>query len=305
MKLISNNQRLNYKFDPALNFGFEKHAVDLGFTLVISISKPEAIREVKGRAVYFDLEEPNRFFLKEWQADTIRNWDRYLTIDPFSNEFFNTTEGRVGESVFIPTDPEIVPPYSQNRQYDIVYTGHLVSADLIKTLSELSRKFKVAVVSNSNHHLVTHQGLNYREKLEVISDSRAALIHNVLWPSSDHIKSLKSKVPLWREHGAFRHLQNRKLFDKPVVPQLKSRLFEAAFCGAAPLIMRDDWRLAERFFPQRLVPTTGLKNVPQNIADIFVSSRELTAIGREAREFAFQKFTTRHFIEKFLVPYAS
>jgi len=305
MKLISNDQRLNYKFDPALNFGFEKHAVNLGFTLVISITKPEAIRDVKGRAVYFDLEEPNRFFLNEWQADTIRNWDRYLTIDPFSNEFFNATEGRVGESVFIPTDPEIVPPYSQKRQYDIVYTGHLVSADLIKTLSELSRKFKVAVVSNSNHRLVTHQGLNYREKLEVISDSRAALIHNVLWPSRDHIKSLKSKVPLWREHGAFRHLTDRKLFDKPVVPQLKSRLFEAAFCGAAPLIMRDDWRLAERFFPRRLVPTTGLKNVPQNIEDIFESSLELTAIGLEARELAFQKFTTRHFIEKFLVPYAS
>lgn len=305
MKLLPNDQRLNYKFDPALNFGFEKHAVDLGFTLVVSITQPEAIRDVKGRAIYFDLEEPNRFFLKEWQANTIRDWDRYLTIDPFSNEFFKATEGRVGESVFIPTDPDLVPPFAHKREYDLVYTGHLVSADLIETLTELSRRFKVAVVSNSNHRLVTHQGLNYREKLEVISNSRAALIHNVLWPSRDHLRSLRSNVPLWREHEAFHHLQNRRLFDRPVVPQLKSRLFEAAFCGAAPLIMRDDWRLAERFFPTRLVPTTGSKNVPQNIEEILASSRELTTIGLEARELAFQKFTTRHFIEKFLVPFAS
>lgn len=254
--------------------------------------------------MYFDLEEPNRFFVKGWQADTIREWDRYLTIDPFSNEFFNVTESRVGESVFIPTDPDLVPPFSQTRDYDLVYTGHLVSVDLITTLTELSRKFRVAIVSNSKHRIVTHQGLNYKEKLEVISNSRAALIHNVLWPSRDHLKSLRSKVPLWREHGAFSHLQNRRLFDKPVVPQLKSRLFEAAFCGAVPLVMRDDWRLAQRFFPTRLVPTTGSKNVVKNIDDILASRRELTAIGQDAREFAYQNFTTRHFIEKFLLPFA-
>jgi hypothetical protein len=305
MKLISNDQRLNYKFDPALNFGFEKHTVDLGFTLVMSITKPEAIRGLNGRAIYFDLEEPNRFFVKDWNPDLNREWDRYLTIDPFSNQFFNATESRAGESVFIPTDPDKVPPISQKRKYDLVYTGHLVSADLIKMLTGLSRKFNLAVVSNSDHPLVTHRGLNYEEKLEVISNSRAALIHNVLWPSSNDIKTLKGKVPLWREHGAFSHLNHRSLFDTPVVPQLKSRLFEAAFCGAAPLILRDDWRLAERFFPSRLAPTIGAKNVTQDISEILESARELTAIGLEARQLAFQEFTTRHFIEKFLVPFAS
>lgn len=305
MQLLPNNQRLNYEFDPALNFGFEKHSVDLGFTFVISISKPEAIREIKGRAFYFDLEEPNRFFVNAWNAEGIRGWDRYLTIDPFSHEFFNDKESRVGDSVFIPTDPDKVPPISHKKKYDLVYTGHLVSADLVKTLMELSRKLKVAVVSNSNHPLVTHKGLNYVEKLEVISNSRAALIHNVLWPSSSHIKTLKSGIPLWREHGAFRHLKNRGLFSSQVVPQLKSRLFEAAFCGAVPIVLRDDWRLAERFFPARLVPTIGLTNVPQDISEILASGSELTALGREARELAFQNFTTGHFIEKFLVPFAS
>ena len=305
MRLISNNQRLNYKFDPALNFGFEKHEKDLGFTLVVSITKPEAIRDIKGRAFYFDLEEPNRFFVNEWSAAAIRDWDRYLTIDPFSHKFFNETEGRVGESVFIPTDPDKVPHGSTKREFDLVYTGHLVSVDLVNTLIELSKKFKIAVVSNSNHPLVTHRGLNYIEKLEVISNSRAALIHNVLWPSSSHIKTLKSSLPLWREHGTFRHLKKRSLFEAPVVPQLKSRLFEAAFCGAAPLIMRDDWHLAEAFFPPRLVPTITSKNVPREISEILESSRDLSAIGLDAREFAFQNFTTGHFIEKFLAPFSS
>ena len=305
MKLLSNDQRLNYKFDPALNFGFEKHSLDLGFTLVMSITKPEAIKGVKGRAIYFDLEEPNRFFVKNWNPDENREWDQYLTIDPYSNQFFRSKEGRAGESVFIPTDPDKVPPILQKRKYDLVYTGHLVSADLLKTLTGLSRKFNVAVVSNSDHPLVTHKGLNYEEKLEVISNSRAALIHNVLWPAKDDIKTLKNKVPLWREHGAFSHLNQRSLFDTPVVPQLKSRLFEAAFCGAAPLILRDDWHLAERFFPSNLVPTIGAKHVTQNIEDILASGSELTTIGLEAREVAFQNFTTAHFIEKFLVPFAS
>ena len=61
MKVISNSHRLNYEYDPALNFGFEALKTKFSGTLVISVSRMEAVRDISGDKYFLEIEEPNRF----------------------------------------------------------------------------------------------------------------------------------------------------------------------------------------------------------------------------------------------------
>ena len=304
MKIVPNSRRLNYPFDPALNFGFESLGLNLGFTLAMSVTDPSFFSQLKGPVVYFDLEEPNKWWTRlkpETQANRSFEWT--LTIDPHSAEFFRSMNGRPGESCFIPTNPDLVPPPSNMKKYDVVYTGHLVSRDLVELLNRLSKQFSVAVVSNSNHRLVTHRNLSYADKLRVVADARLALVHNTLWVQKSEFVQLRANLPKWRMHGSFRHLRR---WERAVqlVPQLKSRIFEAAFCATVPVVISDKWNVWRSFFDSEEVVQTGSHEAVQTIAHELDNPQNLHERGRHLRDKSFEKYTTRAFAEKYLLPLA-
>lgn len=304
MILISNEHRRNYPFDPALNFGFEKSKKKLDFTFVISLTDAQAISSISGKKVYFDLEEPNRFFTSDGHLGlglSTTEWSHYLTIDPFSNIFFRDSADRKGEAVFIPTDPERVPNFSKNRRYDVVYTGHIVSGELESLLVKIGKHFRLAVISGSNHPLVTHNGLNYDEKFSIISESKVAIAHNVLWPTRSHVRNVKTNLKNWQDHGAFSDLSSLWPFGRHV-PQLKSRIFEAAFCGTIPIVFSDSWHLASNFFPSDLFVECHSENVIDAIGEAITNRSSDHRRGQNLRDYAFENYTTEKFIESFLAP---
>jgi hypothetical protein len=309
MKLLGLDSRLNYPFDPALNFGFEKRRLDLGFTLVISITRPEAISSVTGPAVYFDLEEPNRFLASHLsQAELVNShstfrWNRYLTIDPYSHDYFSRVHGRAGDSVFIPTDPERVPEFQSNKKFDLVYTGHILNTSLAKLLDRLSQEFRLAVVSNSKSYLVTHHGLNYDEKLAVIADSRISLVHNLLWPNYRHIWTVRRNLPDISKHGAFANMSLTRL-KRVTIPQVKSRLFESAFCGSLPIVVDDIFDIAGAFFPPPLIEFCTSTDVVERVRSLLSSDAEIRTRALNLRDYAFDRYTTDNFIERYLIPFA-
>jgi hypothetical protein len=300
MKLISNEYRRNYPFDPALNFGFEDLKLKLDFTLVISLTDPTAIQRISGKKVYFDLEEPNKFFVsKGWHNSKGDDFDHYLTIDPFSNDFFSQRSNRIGNSVYIPTDPKKVPNFSPQREYDVVYSGHIVSKSLAKLLERVRERFRLAVVSGSNHPLVTHRNLDYNQKLELVANSKVSLVHNVLWPRFSHVQNVKNRFDDWKSHGAFEDFRQILPWGM-TVPQLKSRLFESAFCGTVPVVFLDDWNLASNYFPSSVLKYARNSNLLDVIEDTIAMDRRRVGIAQDLREYAFDNYTTRNFAKDFL-----
>lgn len=254
MRVLPESCQLNYAYDPVRNFGFDKYLRGVGdsdATLIVSVTRPDAIRAVRGRKLFFDLEEPNKFFVADKYLRAEFNWDGVLTIDKYSAEYFELKDGREGRHCFIPTDTERVPR-NIPKVFDVVYAGHMVSPSLERLLSVIAQKYSLAVISGSPHPLVTHRSVTYDEKLQVLAQSRCAIVHNSLYPTRKHLRHLFSTFPDWRSHGAFAHLGRWHQLDarRTRVPQLKSRLFESAITGAIPIVVDDYWGLATEYFDE-------------------------------------------------------
>ena len=110
----------------------------------------------------------------------------------------------------------------------------------------------------------------------------------------------------WSSNEAFKLIprwwQGWKLFAREdvVVPQLKSRLFEAAFCRSLILCRRDPFNVIERYFE----PDTefvyyddgGLKG---KVSEILGDFEKYQSIAEKAHNRAMANYTTHAFAERF------
>lgn len=182
---------------------------------------------------------------------------KILTIDKFSTaeRGFSKGGGPEREYVFFPTSLNRLPESKDwsRRSYDLCYTGSLFPQIEHLLYPLIQSGLKICVVSHSKSALVTHSEVSYEKKLELVADSKFALVHNQLFLTESQAKRVLSSVRL-RSHGAFSHLcRNEDVslsnsFTEFRVPQLKSRLFEAAMVGTIPLVIEDTWNIAEDWF---------------------------------------------------------
>jgi hypothetical protein len=110
---------------------------------------------------------------------------------------------------------EALVPDQREKKYDVIYTGYATGSHVEMILNTI-RGFNYRFVSfEQRFGMVTDVGVSYPEKLRLIADSRACVVHNLTSSNS---------------------------------PQLKSRPFEAAFCKSLMLVKRDSWNLIEQWF---------------------------------------------------------
>ncbi|MBT9540098.1 glycosyltransferase [Thiobacillus sp.] len=267
MKVIKRSSH-GYTQDPTKNLGFEAYdghgAADVALIIAafdqaagcwdqFELSPAELDAVKKMHVVRLEFEEPNKFFIPE-------NFDAYdgdfykvLTLCPFTAEYFNERQGverRV--PIFFPFNVDFIPTKCEKR-YDIIYTGHLHPKPIMRDMKTISR-FNYRLVSNSGHELVTDRGVGYQEKLDLISQSKITLTHNLLYPTVRHVLNVW-KYPDWRANKAFTDIPGvfgllKRLLTGPEieVPQLKSRIFEAAFCRSLILCKKDSFNVIEKYF---------------------------------------------------------
>lgn len=257
-----------YAQDPTKNLGLEAYegrgAEDI--TLIIAAFDQAAgcwdqfdlvsseLKEIKKtRLIRLEFEEPNKFFISEDFDSYDNDFEKIYTLCPYTSEYFNNLKGidqRV--PIFFPFNDTFVPLVHE-KKYDIIYTGHLHPRPIQKEMKIISQ-FHYRLVSNSENELVTDRGVGYQEKLKLISQSKVTLTHNLLYPTTRHILNIW-KYPNWRTNKAFAEvpgrlgLLNKILRGREVkVPQLKSRIFEAAFCRSLILCKKDNFNIIERYF---------------------------------------------------------
>jgi len=184
------------------------------------------------------------------------------------------------------------------KQFDLVYSGqeHWGSHETIAAM----RRFRGCYIHFNAAPHVTHVGVSYREKLDLFARSRIAVVHNLLFSASVYIDNMRAAKPD-AMYGNKAFVQVAQGIPKPLIPQLKSRLFEAAFCRALILCRRDPWNLVERFFePGKEFVYYDEGNLTSVAAEILAHYDDYLPVVEAAHQRALAQYTTRVYFDKHL-----
>jgi hypothetical protein len=311
-----------YAQDPTKYLGFESYegqgAEDValitaafdqaaGCWAQFNMSPTEMKRVKEMRLVRLEFEEPNKLFIQENFDSYDSDFYRILTLCPYTAKYLNKLQGiKRRIPIYFPFNERFIPRRSE-KQYDIIYTGHLHPKPIMRDVQTISR-FNYRLVSNSKHKLVTNQGVSYTEKLDLISKSKITLTHNLLYPTVRHILNIY-KYPQWRTNKAFTQVPPgvlgllKRLIAGPEieVPQLKSRVFEAAFCRSLILCKKDKFNIIEKYFtPGEEFVYYEYGTLAQTIDKIVSNYDAYQPLIDKAYNRAVAEYTTSSFFEKYL-----
>jgi len=321
MKVIKRSAH-GYAQDPTKNLGFEIYdglgPADVALIIAafdqsagcwdqFKLAPAELNAVKKMRVVRLEFEEPNKFFIPEDFDAYDADFHKVLTLCPFTAEYFNerqAVERRV--PIFFPFNEDFIPPESEKR-YDIIYTGHLHPKPIMRDMKTISR-FNYRLVSNSGHELVTDRGVGYQEKLDLISQSKITLTHNLLYPTVRHVLNVWG-YPEWISNKAFSDIPRgamglvKRLLTGPEieVPQLKSRVFEAAFCRSLILCKKDGFNVIEKYFtPNEEFVYYEEGKLVETVNRVLTNYDAYLPVIDKAYNRAVAQYTTNAFFERYL-----
>jgi hypothetical protein len=324
---------------PMSFFNFERFEKQCGNFLFIDARinfKP--IKDIKDeKIVYFEIEEPNRFAVKDpaFRRDEYE-WCFYKILDvcPYTTEWLNKIQGKERRIfVFFPFNEALIPPKTE-KKYDVIYFGGIHSREIlrmIKTIAKFNYRFialsehktykiiqnsrvvrkikKILSVKPQKGTLITDKDVSHMEKLKLISQSKITIVHNLLsfnvlgaW----HIQN----TPGFKDNKAFvlippknflRTILHFFLKKEYLVPQQKTRLLEAAFCRSLILCRKDPFNIIEKFFtPDKEFVYYEEDKLEEKLKDILEHYEKYTEIIENAFNRASREYTTQAFFEKYL-----
>lgn len=309
MKLIEyfpSLEKEGYMDDPVYNLDlkrFEKDTDDFYLIIGDLYTPPKLQQDFDKPVVVITLEEPN-FCTRDLQkdpitgelrligphADDLNRANKVLTLCPYTA---NSIENRI--PIFFPFNENFIQK-SFNKESDIVYSGHYhnpMISNFIKTLHNNDIDYRV--INSSNDIYTTNPNCSYLEKLKLYSQSKMALCYNLLFISDDNIPRYKQFLNA-DKNLAFAYL------DHNIMPQIKSRVFEAAFNKSLILCLKDPWNIIEMFFePEKeFIYFENEFDFLEKVLYIKNNYKEFEYIIENAYQKAINNYTTQHFYEKYL-----
>lgn len=300
----------SYPQDPPRFFDFSRFADEAGdFVLVPGLIDFAHLEQFKGRrVVYLEFEEPNRFFAQD-PGFHHQDYEDYLwrvfTICPYTARWLNARQGTQKRTpIFFPFN-EGYAPQPTAKEFDVIYTGQILAPQLQDIVAAISRfDYRLVSYSYRADERVTHTDATYAEKLALISRARVTVVANLVYPGSEHIKTVR-KIRGYRDNEAFRLIPSARTpwlrrGRYPVAPQVKSRLFEAAFCGSLILCQRDIFGIVERFFTPDEFVYYADGRLEETLEAILSNYERYLPVIERARTRAFREYTTAAFFARFL-----
>jgi len=289
-------------FDPVryLNFTrFENQAGD--YLLIQGLPQWRAVEKYRGqKLVYLNFAEPNGLFsptnLSCHQFENALY--KVFTTCPYTTEWLNSKFGVTRRvPIFVPFNEEFLPAQT-SKLFDVFYSGSIPS-NFVKFIIDTISKFNYCFVSYNQAHKITHIDSTYEQKLSLLAQSKIAVVHNLLFPRPTHIAAARGIYPDVNNNTAFdaAHLA----LPEPIMPQLKTRVFEAAFCKALILCRRDPWNVIERYFtPDKDFIYYEPHTLEQTIRQVLNNYSTYQPIIESAYNRAINNYTTTHFFNRFL-----
>jgi hypothetical protein len=301
-----------YPEDPTRFLDFSRFSAEAGdFLLGYGLYDWRLLKPVEGKKiVQIDFEEPNKFFVKRPRdfvfSDYDDCFDKIYTLCPYTAEWLNQEQGNNKRvAVFFPFNEELIPGVKE-KEFEIIYTGHIGSFGVLDDVKQIA-KYNYCLVSGSNDSLVTHHDATYIEKLELIAKSKITLCHNLLYARQGPTFRI-FKIKNYRKNKAFKFItftnfilsffRKNKLF---LVPQIKSRTFEAAFGRSLILCKKDPFNVIENFFePGKEFVYFEEGGLREAIDKILANYDDYKPIIENAYQRAVKEYTTKAFFEKYL-----
>ena len=316
--MIPANKSIGYFDDFRKYFNFKRYEKDCGDFILVegffeqahqweqyNYPNKQLQNILRKRIVRLEIEEPNKFAIND-NPDTYDHYfETIFTICPYTAKWLNERQGNSKRiPIYYPTNEEYIPKKTK-KLYDVIYVGNIVSnvvLNNIKTISNYNYRF----VSFSKNSLVTNKDVSYEEKLKLISQSKIALVHNILYPKIYHIFNIW-KAKDWQKNEAFRLVppwyKFMKIFSERdiIIPQLKSRLFESALCRSLILCTKDPFNLIERYFePEKEFVYYEENNLEQTINTILKNYHKYEKVIDNAYKRAKKHYTTNAFVKDYL-----
>ena len=320
MRVITNFSRI-YFDDPIQNFELNKFSIKKSnLNVYIGDGCKSLLVNKKKFSIYLDFEEPNSywsvdsrfiFFLRRnykifdkifnlYPINYPRNFeskfDKILTICPYTADYINkNTVKKKREFIFFPFNSNFI--FKEKKYIDVIYTG-TIYGNFLENISKIISNYTYRIVSFSNNKYVTDKNISYKKKIKLIASSKISLIHNLLFLNDAQLKHIKK----------YKDLKNNKalkFINKRIVPQQKSRMFEAAFSKTLMLVKKDPWNIIEYFFtPNKdFLYFEKEKDLPKLINRILKNYDLYKPMVNSAFKKAKKNYTVKAFYKKYLLKY--
>jgi hypothetical protein len=291
----------NYKFDPFHAFNFIPYEEDLkGITLYYGIFSEKLVtKDDTNIKVLFFVEWPNCLYGKAFDiAFIVDNFDYIFSICPYTNKFLNMKyKVNKFKDIFFPVELEKLPVIKENKPISLIYTGHnitqvtpirMIYEILDKTIGISTYAQLIAPMQQPSIH-------GYYEKMKLLSDTKIALIHNVLQP----LKTLYAGDPLFSDQIANTYLPWHNIEGDKEVPQIKSRMFEASIMKCIMLVYKDEYNLIESYYSEGadFIYFSSVEEALNIIVSVLNDYDKYKHIAENAYKKTLEKYTTKAFIK--------
>tara|TARA_R110000868_G_scaffold13711_2_gene63557 strand:- start:6235 stop:7176 length:942 start_codon:yes stop_codon:yes gene_type:complete len=228
---------------------------DDGKTLFSGYNTITKVNNVGGNRIYLNVYSPTEFCqirdhfgLTPMEHDN--GFDKVFSICPYTCEWLNKEKNT---DRYIPicypfNEKDI--PIECSKKYDVIYHGGIHGKDHSDCLKLMS-KFNYQYLTMTQHiNYLTQQHLPYAtqvnlsntEKLNVVAKSKISICYNYVNADQNHINAIKANSN-WKNNIAFSGIESIG-----IIPQMKSRFMEAAFCRTINLVKKDPWNVVEHWF---------------------------------------------------------
>ena len=307
MRVITNFSSNNFD-DPISKFELDKFSIKKSkLDVYCGISCQSLLINKKKFNVYLDFEEPNWYW---WGLRKIHrilnlypinyprnfenNFDKVLTICPYTADYINKiNQKKKREFIFFPFNNNFI--FKEKKYIDVIYTG-TIYGDVLEKISKIISNYTYRIVSYSNNKYVTDKNISYKKKIKLIASSKISLVHNLLFLNDVQLNHIKKYKDL-KKNKAF------KFINKKIVPQQKSRMFEAAFSKSLMLVKKDPWNIIEYFFTpnQDYLYFEKETDLPELINTILKNYDVYKPMINNAFKKAKKNYTVKAFYKKYLL----
>jgi hypothetical protein len=238
--------------------------------------------------VVLTLEEPNFCVVQGPKAVLHEKADTILTLCPYTAELFDNRT-----FVFFPFSEDWIPE-EREKTIDVSYFGSLPRS--VPWQSYIENVFTKYNFRFGHYSMGNVPRCSYADKMTILSETKVAVVHGLCNIDSSTAENYYN-FPRGRENKAFTHI------DRGTMPQIKSRMFEAAFAKCVILCQRDSWNPIEHFFTpdEDFMYFDDESDLDKKLEFIINHYDEFDYMRKNAYNRATGNYTTKHFVEKYLM----
>ncbi len=306
---IRENYKNFYWCDHLRTYNLKKYTNNLGNNEILYLGQPKLKfidKFLNKKKIYIDFEEPNRISSLRFDSKIADLWkggdydyqfQKIFSICPYTSDWLNEINGNQRRSsIFHPTNEDLITT-SHYKDIDIIYTGniHGMKKNILEDILKPITKFNHRIISAfGESKLVTDKNISNEKKFELLGRSKISIMQFLLFPDQNAIKKYKS----------IKNINKNKAFDfidMGIIPQMKSRPFEAAFSKTLMLVRSDKFNLIEKYFnPNEHFIYFNDENLEKLIRDILKNFHKYDRMVNDAYEFALKKYSRKHFLSNIL-----